>query len=98
MNIEEKTLKQVLRAEIYGINKTQLIALSHFLNPIGKGDWYAVSAKVKDDDIEFYGLIHIENKIWGNFTLSELSKMILPFGEKVLIDTNFLPTRISDLL
>lgn len=72
-------------------------AMIHFYNPVGIGDWYVTHAKEVDGDLIFTGIVIMSEVSWQEFTLSELKKMYLPFGEKIKINSKFLPRSIGSI-
>lgn len=85
-------LKQATKAR-----SVDAIAVMHFYNPIGKGDWYITHAEEVKDDYLFTGVVFMESYIWQEFTLSNLKKTKLPFGVKVKYNSKFKPISISAL-
>lgn len=72
-------------------------ALIHFYNPIGVGDWFVTHAKEVEGDIIFTGIVIMKELSWQEFAFSELRKMRLPFGEKIKVNSKFLPRTIGSL-
>ncbi len=72
----------------YHLNHDTKIYL-HFYNPIGAGDWYVIVGNKKGKDFEFLGVVFFTKPRLARFTLNDLKKMKLPFGEKIRINKNF---------
>ncbi|MDD0851611.1 DUF2958 domain-containing protein [Halobacteriovorax sp. GB3] len=73
------------------------IAMMHFYNPIGKGDWFITHAQEIEGEIVFIGVVYFNSFQWQEFSLSKLKNTKLPFGEKIKYNPKFQPVSISVL-
>jgi hypothetical protein len=82
---------KLLAAPLYSTEKDNVVpVLCKFFNPCGSGTWYAVEGeKQEDGDWLFFGLCDIHEKELGNFLLSELQSVRLPFGLRIERDLHF---------
>lgn len=60
-----------------------------FYNPISKGEWLVWGADIYEKDVRFYGRVTFNNTFDEYFLLSELRKIKLPFGFKIVWDEVF---------
>jgi hypothetical protein len=60
--------------------------------------WYVTEGCSEDDDFIFFGFVVGEEMEWGQFTLSELTEALGPFGYLVERDADFKPARLSEAL
>jgi hypothetical protein len=70
----------------------------HFYNPIGAGDWYVIAGNRKGKDFEFVGIVFFTKPRLSSFTLRELQKKKLPFGEKIRLNKNFKPQTWGEIM
>jgi len=71
----------------------------HYFNPSGAGDWYVLEGlKLRDGDWKFYGLVDLQERELGYFTLSELTAIKCPpFGLGIERDMYFGNKKLSDV-
>lgn len=61
-----------------GLNAKVLVK---FFNPVGRGTWLVTEAEEQPDgDWLFFRYCHIFEEEWGEFLLSDLTSVKLPFG------------------
>ena len=65
---------------------TKAIIHVKFFNPCGAGTWYATEF---DGDDTFFGLVDLQEKELGYFSLSELQSVRLNFGLRIERDLHF---------
>jgi hypothetical protein len=84
-------IKQLAKTPLYSTEKLDVApVLVKFFNPCGTGTWYALEAeKQEDGDWLFFGLCDIHERELGNFLLSELQSVKLPFGLRIERDLYF---------
>jgi hypothetical protein len=70
----------------------------HFYNPIGAGDWYVIEGNKKGRDFEFIGIVFFTKPRLTRFTLKELRKKKLPFGEKIRLNERFEAKTWSEIM
>ena len=92
---KKKRLQELMRCR--KVKSDNAIVMMHYFNPIGIGDWYITHAEKKDGDYLLTGLVHLKSYRWREFTMSDLLKTKLPFGEKVKYNSKFIPCSISCL-
>jgi hypothetical protein len=82
---------KLLATPLYSTEKTDVVpVLVKFFNPCGSGTWYAVEGSIQEDgDWLFFGLCDIHEKELGNFLLSDLQSVKLPFGLRIERDLYF---------
>jgi hypothetical protein len=96
LNYQLKFLPQIppVNLSVSLITKVYL----HFYNPIGFGDWYAISGSKKRKDFEFYGIVFFIKPRLTYFTLSDLRKKKLPFGAKIRLNESFEPQTLCEIM
>ena len=84
-------IKQLEKTPLYSTEKQDVTpVLVKFFNPCGTGTWYALEAERQPDgDCLFFGLCDIHESELGNFLLSELQSVRLPFGLSIERDLHF---------
>ena len=84
-------IKQLEKTPLDSTEKQNVVpVLVKFFNPCGSGTWYAIEGeKQEDGDWLFFGLCDIHEKELGNFLLSELQSVKLPFGLRIERDMHF---------
>ena len=96
MKLLTKTLKKQIPA-LYATESVPLeekVVVAKFFNPIGVGTWYVLEGQEQDGDFVFFGLVDLNNKELGYFTLSELESIKLPYGFKIERDIHFSKEKI----
>jgi hypothetical protein len=99
--IRMKLLTKTLKNQIPALYSTESVPMKEkevvakFFNPIGAGTWYVLEGQEQDGDYIFFGLVDINNKELGYFTLSELESIKLPFGCKIERDIHFSKEKIN---
>ena len=64
--------------------------IAKFFNPTGAGTWYVMEGeKQNNNDWIFFGFVDWHAKEWGNFSLHELEKAIMPMGLGIERDRHF---------
>lgn len=93
--IEEKLVK-AWKAPVNVQDDPEIVV--HYFNPSGAGDWYVIDGlKLRDGDWKFYGLVNLQEKELGYFTLSELASVKCPpFGLGIERDMYFGKKKLSD--
>ena len=69
-----------------------------FFNPCGIGTWYVLEGDWKDDDYIFFGVIEIQERELGYFSLKELESLKLPWGMKIERDRSFYDKPLNTVL
>jgi hypothetical protein len=86
------TVKHVIEQE-----PESRIIVAHLYNPIGVGDWFIMGGDAIDGDYRLFGLVLLDQTSFETFSLRELERLRLPFGEKVRGDKSFRPMTLADL-
>lgn len=73
------------------------VIIAHLYNPIGVGDWFVMAADPMGADYRLFGLVLLEAPVFETFSLSELEKLRLPFGERIRMDKTFKPMNLNEL-
>ena len=82
--------KKLLNTPLYSTDGNMVKdVLVKFFNPCGAGTWYVFEAEKNGNDWEFFGLVDLDEKELGYFTLSELESIRLPFGLSIERDMYF---------
>lgn len=85
--IEDKLAKFPLYSQD-GLPEKEVVV--KFFNPMGAGRWFVTEGEKQDDgDWLFFGLVELQEKEWGYFTLSQLQSVKLPFGMGIERDRNY---------
>ena len=74
------------------------VAVAHFFNPCGAGDWWAT--EFDPETREFFGYVSIFGDHcdeWGYFSLDELESVKGPFGVGIERDLHWTPRPISEV-
>lgn len=72
--------------------------IAHLFNPMGVGDWYIIEGeKDENNDWMFYGLVDLQFREYGYFTLKELEDIQLQYGLKIERDLYWTPKTIHEL-
>ena len=95
-DIENKLQAQPLYSQEQKGDDARVIA--KFFNPCGRGTWYVLEGeKQNNGDWLFFGIVEINEREYGYFTLSELESVRLPFGLTIERDKYFKPCTVKDL-
>lgn len=99
MKLITKAILQNLPSIHHVINQSteERMIIAHLYNPIGVGDWFVIAADPIESDYRLFGLVLLENPAFETFSLKELEKLRLPFGERVRMDKSFKPMNLSEL-
>lgn len=71
---------------------------AHFFNPVGRGDWYALT--YDQEQRLFFGYVSIfkdHNDELGYFSLDELESITLPMGLKIERDLHWTAKALKDV-
>jgi len=67
------------------------MCVAHLFNPVGAGDWYIIEGGEVNGEYIFYGIANIIAPDFGEFLLSELENVKLPFGLTIERDLYWTP-------
>lgn len=97
-----KLLTETLKKQIpplysnEGVENPTIIA--HFFNPMGIGDWYVLEGEEQEEgNWFFYGLVDLQMREYGYFSLKELENIKLPFGMTIERDVYWTPKGVNDV-
>lgn len=98
-----KLLTQAIKRKLPKIYETESIPLEEkpiickFFNPIGAGTWYVIEGQEENDDFLFFGLIDLQERELGYFSLKELENVRLPLGFKIERDIHCPYSKIGEV-
>jgi hypothetical protein len=91
--MQKKQIKKLIQNVPSNINDKLVIiqekAYFRFYNPIGKGDWFVLRAKLYGNEVIFKGIVIFNKPRIEMFSLSELNSRKLPFDQKICWDKEF---------
>ncbi len=96
MNLLTKSIAKKL-PKLYDTEHEPLedkIAIAKFFHPATNWTWYVIEY---DGEDLCWGLVNGHETEFGYFSVSELSKVVGPFGLRVERDIFFRPTRVQEL-
>ena len=91
MKLLTKEMKENLPALGSTAEESNPLCVAHFSNPCGAGDWYVIEGGEVNGQYIFYGIANIFAPDFGEFLLSELENVKLPFGLTIERDLYWTP-------